>query len=47
MPSEDWIYDTNHVKCAVNHLIVQTLKAISQVTLHSLQGLPLDGLHPA
>ena len=23
MPSEDWIYDTNHVKCVVNHLIVQ------------------------
>ena len=40
MPSEDWIYDINHVKCAVNHSIAQTLKAISQVTLHLLQGLP-------
>ena len=40
MPSEDWICDIHHVKCAVNHLIVQTLKAIFLVTSHSPQGLP-------
>ena len=47
IPLENWIYDTNHVKYAVNHSIAQTLKAISQVSLHSLQGFEPSSRHPA
>ena len=41
------IYDKFRVKHVVNHLIAQTLKAISQVTLHLLQGLPPASRHLA